>query len=49
MVVQVGLAFIRQEKEADYNWVLEFPRDIMAKEAVQEPLSIVTGSRDCVN
>jgi hypothetical protein len=42
MVVQVGLAFIRQEREADYNWVLEFLRDIMAKESIQEPLSIVT-------
>src|SRR3981189_2551992 len=42
MVVQVGVAFIRQEREADYNWVLEFLRDIMAKESIQEPLSIVT-------
>ena len=42
MVVQVGLAFIRQEREADYNWALEFLRDIMAKESIQEPLSIVT-------
>jgi hypothetical protein len=42
MVVQVGLAFIRQEREADYNWALEFLRDLMAKESIQEPLSIVT-------
>jgi hypothetical protein len=42
MVVQVGLAFIRQEREVDYNWAMEFLRDIMAKESIQEPLSIVT-------
>jgi hypothetical protein len=42
IVVQVGLAFIRQEREVDYNWALEFLRDIMAKESIQEPLSIVT-------
>jgi hypothetical protein len=42
MVVQVGLAFIRQEREADYNWALELVRDTMAKESIQEPLSIVT-------
>src|SRR3981189_1065451 len=42
MVVQVGLAFIRQERERDYNWAIEFLRDIMAKESIQEPLSIVT-------
>jgi hypothetical protein len=41
-VIQIGLAFIRQEKEADYNWALEFLRDLMAKESIQEPLSIVT-------
>ena len=34
MVVQVGLAFIRQEREADYNWVLEFLCDIMARESI---------------
>jgi hypothetical protein len=42
MVVQVGLAFIRQERERDYNWALKFLRDIMAKESIQEPFSIVT-------
>jgi hypothetical protein len=42
MVVQVGLAFIRQEREVDYNWAMEFLRDLMAKESIQEPLSIVT-------
>jgi transposase-like protein len=42
MVVQVGLAFIRQERERDYNWALNFLRDIMAKESIQEPFSIVT-------
>ena len=42
MVIQVGLVFIRQEREVDYNWALEFLRDIMAKESIQEPLSIVT-------
>jgi MULE transposase domain len=42
MVVQVGLAFIRQEREADYNWALEFLRGLIAKESIQEPLSIVT-------
>ena len=42
MVIQVGLAFIRQEREADYNWAIEFLRDLMAKESIQEPLSIVT-------
>jgi MULE transposase domain len=42
MVIQVGLVFIRQEREVDYNWALEFLRDIMAKELIQEPVSIVT-------
>src|SRR4030081_3289999 len=42
MVGQVGLAFIRQEREADYNWALKFLRGLMAKESIQEPLSIVT-------
>jgi hypothetical protein len=42
MVVQVGLAFIRQEREVDYNWALEFLRGLIAKESIQEPLSIVT-------
>jgi hypothetical protein len=42
MVVQVGLVFIRQERETDYNWALEFLRDLIAKESIQEPLSIVT-------
>jgi hypothetical protein len=37
MVVQVGLAFICQEKEVDYNWVLEFLRSLMARESIQEP------------
>lgn len=42
MVVQVGLAFIRQEREVDYNWAIEFPHDIMAGKSIQQPLSIVT-------
>jgi hypothetical protein len=42
MVVQVGLAFIRQERQVDYNWAMEFLRDLMAKESIQGPLSIVT-------
>ena len=42
IVVQVGLAFIRQEREVDYNWALEFLRGLIAKESIQEPLSIVT-------
>jgi hypothetical protein len=42
MVVQIGLAFICQEREVDYNWALEFLRDLMAKESIQEPASIVT-------
>jgi hypothetical protein len=41
IVVQVGLAFIRQEREVDYNWALEFLRSLIAKESIQEPLSIV--------
>jgi hypothetical protein len=42
IVVQGGLAFIRQEREVDYNWSLEFLCDIMAKESIQEPLSFFT-------
>jgi hypothetical protein len=34
IVVQIGLAFIRQERERDYNWVLEFLRDIIARESI---------------
>ena len=42
MVVQIGLAFIRQERAVDYNWSIEFLCDIMAKKSIPEALSIVT-------
>jgi hypothetical protein len=42
MVVQVGLAFIRKEREVEYNWSVEFLCDIMARESIQDPFSIVT-------
>jgi hypothetical protein len=42
MVIQVGLAFLSGEKEADYNWAMDYLRDIMAEHTIQEPTSIVT-------
>ena len=42
MVIQVGLAFLSREKEADYNWAIDYIRDIRAKHLIEEPSSIVT-------
>ena len=42
MVIQVGLAFLSGEKEVDYNWAIDYIRDIMAKHSIKEPSSIVT-------
>ena len=41
-VVQVGLVFLRRETEADYNWALNYIRNIMAQNSIEEPVSIVT-------
>jgi len=41
-VVQIGVVFLSGEKEVDYTWALEQLRNIMAKNSVEEPLSIVT-------
>jgi hypothetical protein len=32
MVIQVGLAFLSGEKESDYNWAIDYLRDIIARE-----------------
>ena len=42
MAVQVGLVFLRHEKEEDYNWALNYLHDIMNSHRIQAPLSIVT-------
>ena len=41
-VVQVGLVFLKQETEADYNWALDYICNIMAQNLIEEPVSIVT-------
>ena len=41
-VVQVGLVFLRRETEADYDWALDYMRDIMVQNSIEEPVSIVT-------
>ena len=42
MVIQVGLAFLSGEKEVDYNWAIDYIRDLMAEHSIEEPSSIVT-------
>jgi hypothetical protein len=42
MVIQVGLTFLSGEKESDYNWAIDYIRDIMAEHSIEEPSSIVT-------
>jgi hypothetical protein len=50
MVVQVGLAFIRQEREVDYNWSLEFLRDIIVRESILLGAFVnCHRSKDCLN
>ena len=41
-VIQVRLVFLSGEKEADYNWAIDYIRDIMAEYSIEEPSSIVT-------
>jgi hypothetical protein len=41
-VVQVGLVFLRQERQVDYTRALEYLKDIMATNSISAPLSIVT-------
>ena len=41
-VVQVGLAFLSSEKEADYTWAIQQLRNIIAIHNIEEPVSIVT-------
>ena len=42
MVIQVGLVFLLRKKEIDYNWAIDYIRDIMAEHSIEEPSSIVT-------
>ena len=42
MVIQVRLAFLSEEKKADYNWAIDYIRDIIAEHSIEEPSSIVT-------
>jgi hypothetical protein len=42
MVIQVGLAFLSGERESDYNWEINWIRDLMAEHSIEEPSSIVT-------
>ena len=41
-VVQTGLVFLSRETENDYNWSLDYLRDIMAQNSIEEPVSMVT-------
>ena len=41
-VIQVGVSFLSGEKQADYNWAVCQVRQIIAKNIIEEPLSIVT-------
>lgn len=41
-VIQVGVSFLSGEKQADYNWAICQVRQIMAKNTIEEPFSIVT-------
>ena len=40
--VQIGLVFVRQERQEDYEWALDYFRNIIVEEGIPEPLSIVT-------
>jgi hypothetical protein len=42
IVVQVALVFLSHEKEADYEWAINYLRTIMTKNMIEEPVSIVT-------
>jgi hypothetical protein len=42
MVIQVGLVFLSSEQEADYNWAMDYLRDLMAEHSIKEPTSIIT-------
>jgi hypothetical protein len=42
MVVQVALVFLSHEKEADYEWAINYLRTIITKNMIEEPVSIVT-------
>jgi hypothetical protein len=42
IVIQVRLAFLSGEKAADYNWAIDYLRDIIAEYSIEEPSSIVT-------
>jgi hypothetical protein len=41
-VVQIRLVFLRRETEADYNWALDYLRDIIAQNLIEELVLIVT-------
>jgi hypothetical protein len=44
IVIQVRLAVLSGEKEADYNWTIDYILDIMAEHSIEEPRFIVTDS-----
>ena len=41
-VLQIGLAFLSDEKEKSYDWVISQLVGIMKSQNIQQPLSIVT-------
>ena len=41
-VLQIALAFLSNEKEDSYNWVMGQLTEVMKSQNIQQPLSIVT-------
>jgi hypothetical protein len=42
IVIQVGIAFLAAEKEADYKWALDQLYELMIKHSIIEPVAVVT-------
>ena len=42
IVIQVGLVFLSSKQEADYNWAIDYLRDLIAEHLIKEPTSIIT-------
>ena len=41
-VLQIGLAFLSDEKKDSYDWVLERLVEVIKSQNIQQPLSIIT-------
>ena len=49
MVIQLGLAFLSGETQADYLWAITQLRSLMIKHMIAEPVSIVTDRELALN